>query len=143
MVGRDWSEVVEEAVRRHVDSTGDRVFTRQALSDAELDRIVSETGSEGATPHQTLSRELQQLRDVSADWVIRAASVGPRGLRACRHMSQASSQPTAYAASIGSNVITHPPRKAPMAISEVSGTRGSRASLRNAGDRAIKWKTAA
>jgi hypothetical protein len=63
MTGRDWSEVVEEAVRRHVDSTGDRVFTRQELRDAELDRIISETGSGGETPHQTLSRELQQLRD--------------------------------------------------------------------------------
>ena len=63
MAGRDWSEVVEEAVRRHVDSTGDAVFTRQELIDAELDRIVSETSSEGATPHMTLSRELQQLRD--------------------------------------------------------------------------------
>jgi len=63
MAGRDWSEAVEEAVRRHVGSTGDRVFTRQELIDAELDRIVSETCSEGATPHMTLSRELQQLRD--------------------------------------------------------------------------------
>jgi putative restriction endonuclease len=64
MAGRDWSEVVEEAVRRHVDSTGDSTFTRQELMDSEMNRIVSETGSEGATPHQTLSRELQQLRDV-------------------------------------------------------------------------------
>ncbi len=63
MAGRDWSEVVEEAVRRHVDSTGNPVFTRQELQEAELDRIISETRSEGATPHQTLSRELQQLRD--------------------------------------------------------------------------------
>jgi putative restriction endonuclease len=63
MAGRDWSEVVEEAVRRHVASTGNQDFTRQELIDAELDRIVSETGSEGATPHMTLSRELQQLRD--------------------------------------------------------------------------------
>lgn len=63
MTGRDWSEVVEEAVRRHVDSTGDPVFSRQELRDAELDRIISETGSAGETPHQTLSRELQQLRD--------------------------------------------------------------------------------
>jgi putative restriction endonuclease len=55
--------VVEEAVRRHVDSTGDPVFTRQELQDSEMSRIVSETGSEGATPQQTLSRELQQLRD--------------------------------------------------------------------------------
>jgi putative restriction endonuclease len=63
MAGRDWSEVVEEAVRRYVDSTGDPLFTRQDLIGAELDRIVSETGSEGATPNMTLSRELQQLRD--------------------------------------------------------------------------------
>jgi hypothetical protein len=63
MAGKDWSEVVEEAVRRHVAHTGDPVFTRQELIDAELDRIVSETGSQGATPHMTLSRELQQLRD--------------------------------------------------------------------------------
>jgi len=63
MANRDWSQAVEEAVRRHVGSSGDPVFTRQDLIDAELDRIVSETGSEGATPHMTLSRELQQLRD--------------------------------------------------------------------------------
>lgn len=63
MAGRDWSEVVEEAVRRHVDSTGEPVFTRQELIDAELNRIVAETGSDGITPERTLSRELQQLRD--------------------------------------------------------------------------------
>jgi putative restriction endonuclease len=63
MAGRDWSEVVEEAIRRHVASTGSNEFTRQDLRDAELDRIVSETGSQGQTPEQTLSRELQQLRD--------------------------------------------------------------------------------
>jgi len=63
MAGRDWSEVVEEAVRRYVDSTGDAIFTRQDLIDAELNHIVSETGSVGETPYMTLSRELQQLRD--------------------------------------------------------------------------------
>jgi hypothetical protein len=63
MAGRDWSEVVEEAVRRHVDSTGDLEFTRQELFDAELNRIIGETASEGVTPHKTLDRELQQLRD--------------------------------------------------------------------------------
>ena len=63
MAGRDWSEVVEEAVRRHVASSGSSEFTRQELVDAELDWIVNETGSEGQTPQQTLSRELQQLRD--------------------------------------------------------------------------------
>ena len=62
MTGRNWSEVVEDAVRRH-ESTGDPVFTRQDLRDSQLNWIVSETGSEGETPHQTLSRELQQLRD--------------------------------------------------------------------------------
>src|SRR5688500_4120345 len=63
MAGRSWSEAVEDAVRRHVAKTGSRVFTRQALIDSELDAIVADTGSAGATPHQTLSRELQQLRD--------------------------------------------------------------------------------
>ena len=58
-----WSEAVEAAVRRFVDRTGTSVFTRQALIDSELDAIVADTGSAGATPHQTLSRELQQLRD--------------------------------------------------------------------------------
>ena len=63
MVGMNWSETVEEAVRRHCARTGSASFTRQDLIDAELPRIVSETGSRGATPEMTLSRELQQLRD--------------------------------------------------------------------------------
>ncbi len=63
MAGRSWSEAVEDAVRRYVAKTGSRVFSRQALIDSELDSIVADTGSAGATPHQTLSRELQQLRD--------------------------------------------------------------------------------
>lgn len=63
MAGRDWSEAVEDAVRRHVVSAGSAEFTRQELIEAELDRIVDETGSTGATPEMTLSRELQQLRD--------------------------------------------------------------------------------
>lgn len=60
---RDWSETVEDAVRRHVASIGSTEFTRQDLIDAELTRIVEETGSRGKTPEMTLSRELQQLRD--------------------------------------------------------------------------------
>ena len=63
MAGRDWSEVVEEAVRRHVANTRSSEFTRQDLIDAELPRIVEETESQGLTPERTLSRELQQLRD--------------------------------------------------------------------------------
>jgi putative restriction endonuclease len=54
---------VEAAVRRHVAAAGSP-FTRQALIDAELDAIVADVGSAGATPHQTLSRELQHLRDM-------------------------------------------------------------------------------
>ncbi|MDB5576150.1 MAG: hypothetical protein JWR80_1326 [Bradyrhizobium sp.] len=59
----NWSEAVEASIRRHVDATCSRTFTRQALIDSQLDAIIAETGSAGATPHQTLSRELQQLRD--------------------------------------------------------------------------------
>lgn len=58
-----WAEAVEAAVRRHVAKTGSLTFSRQALIDGELDAIITDTGSAGATPHQTLSRELQQLRD--------------------------------------------------------------------------------
>jgi putative restriction endonuclease len=63
LAGRSWSEAVASAARRHVAKTGSPIFTRQALIDAELEAIVADTGSAGATPHQTLSRELQQLRD--------------------------------------------------------------------------------
>jgi putative restriction endonuclease len=62
-MARSWSEAVEAAVRRFAAQTGNAVFTRQALIDSELDAIIADTGSAGATPHQTLSRELQQLRD--------------------------------------------------------------------------------
>jgi putative restriction endonuclease len=64
--GRDWSEVVANAVRRHVARIGSGTFTRQSFIDAELDAIVAATASSGATPTQTLSRELQQLRDQGA-----------------------------------------------------------------------------
>jgi putative restriction endonuclease len=63
VAGINWSEAVANAARRHVSRTGSAVFTRQALMDAELDAIIAETGSAGATPGQTLSRELQELRD--------------------------------------------------------------------------------
>lgn len=63
MPRRDWSEAVEDAVRRHVARKGHSLFTRQDLIDDELARIVEETGSQGKTPEMTLSRELQQLRD--------------------------------------------------------------------------------
>lgn len=61
--GTNWSEAVEIAARRLVARSGNAVFTRQDMLAQELDRIVRETGSRGATPDMTLSRELQQLRD--------------------------------------------------------------------------------
>lgn len=63
MANRSWSETVISAVRRHVQRTGSTIFTRQALIDGEMSAIVAATGSTGATPWQTLSRELQELRD--------------------------------------------------------------------------------
>jgi len=60
---KSWSEAVADAAQRHVSRTGSHIFTRQAIIDAELDTIAADTGSAGATPHQTLSRELQQLRE--------------------------------------------------------------------------------
>jgi putative restriction endonuclease len=58
-----WSDAVLSAVRRQVHRTGSTLFTRQALIDGEISAIVAQTGSIGATPWQTLSRELQALRD--------------------------------------------------------------------------------
>jgi putative restriction endonuclease len=62
MPGGDWSKAVELAVARLAARTGAE-FSLGELIDAELDRIVRETGSRGATPDATLRRELQQLRD--------------------------------------------------------------------------------
>jgi putative restriction endonuclease len=58
-----WSEAVEAAVRRLGAAKPDGIFTRNELIEYELDKIVSDVGAQGATPSQTLSRELQQLRD--------------------------------------------------------------------------------
>ncbi|MFN7399904.1 MAG: hypothetical protein ACK5SX_12805, partial [Sandaracinobacter sp.] len=57
-----WRDSVWAAVRRRADAAGG-AFTRAELVQEELDRIKAETGSKGATPEQTLSRELQELRD--------------------------------------------------------------------------------
>lgn len=63
MAGSDWSNAVEIAIRRLVARSGSAEFTRQQMIEEELGRIVHETGSRGATPEMTLSREMQQLRD--------------------------------------------------------------------------------
>lgn len=74
-----WKESVEKAVKRLIKKTGNRVFSRQQLIESELDRIVGEVGSKGKTPHQTLSRVLQELRD---EGVIKFESAGTyRALR--------------------------------------------------------------
>ncbi len=63
MAGTNWSEAVEIAIRRLAARSGNAEFTRQEMIATELQRIVNETGSRGATPEMTLSRELQELRD--------------------------------------------------------------------------------
>ena len=59
-----WRDAVWQAAQRQT-ATG-AGFTREALIANELARIVAETGSTGATPAQTLSRELQDLRNAGA-----------------------------------------------------------------------------
>lgn len=59
MAGK-WREAVWNAVQRRAR---DGSVTRAELIEFELGQIVAEVGSKGQTPHQTLSRELQELRD--------------------------------------------------------------------------------
>ena len=63
MADISWTDAVLSAVRRHVHRTGSTIFSRQALIDGEMEAIIAATGSTGATPWQTLSRILQELRD--------------------------------------------------------------------------------
>lgn len=57
-----WRDAVEAAVRRHASKQPKRVFTRQDFLEAEEDKILSDCGGGGATPGQTISRVLQELR---------------------------------------------------------------------------------
>jgi Fic family protein len=57
-----WKDSVITAVRRHVAQHS--IFTRQEFLNAELLTIIIETGTVGKTPAQTVSRELQELRDL-------------------------------------------------------------------------------
>lgn len=61
---RDWTSAVLAAVKRQAYKREDLVFTRKAMVDEELATIVQKVGSVGATPEQTLSRELQELADI-------------------------------------------------------------------------------
>jgi len=57
----EWRRAIVEAIYRQIDATQSETFTRQALINDQLTRIVEEVGSVGVTPEQTLSRELQEL----------------------------------------------------------------------------------
>jgi DNA-binding transcriptional regulator YhcF (GntR family) len=56
-----WKQAVWAAVQRQAANAA--IINRQALIDAELPRIIESVGSTGATPAQTMSRVLQELRD--------------------------------------------------------------------------------
>ena len=57
-----WRDAVIKALHRYSARHGTREITRQDLIDEEIDQIVKDTNSKGATPTQTLSRVLQELR---------------------------------------------------------------------------------
>ncbi|MFW6172581.1 MAG: HNH endonuclease [Elusimicrobiota bacterium] len=56
-----WREAVKNAIVKVVKRHNDPEFSRQTLIDEEIDYIKKATGSEGKTPEQTLSRNLQEL----------------------------------------------------------------------------------
>jgi|TARA_B100000315_G_scaffold181369_1_gene170245 predicted restriction endonuclease len=58
-----WNESVIDALTRLSLKYKTNSITRQQIIEEELERIVSESSSEGLTPSQTLSRVLQNLRD--------------------------------------------------------------------------------
>lgn len=57
----NWKEAVWQASKRLKAKR--KAITRQALIDQELQTIIQQVESKGATPAQTLSRVLQELRD--------------------------------------------------------------------------------
>ena len=59
-----WIDAVRNAMKRACSAKGSDTFYRQELISREMDRIVSDTSSRGRTPEQTLSRVLQELRDL-------------------------------------------------------------------------------
>jgi DNA-binding transcriptional ArsR family regulator len=63
IVRRLWRDSVLDAIQRLSSHGKPAAVTRAQLIAQELPTIVTETQSAGGTPHQTLSRELQQLRD--------------------------------------------------------------------------------
>ena len=62
-VMKGWKDGVKDAIVRLTKSSGNNTFTRKQLIESELGKIISEVGSSGKTPEQTLSRILQSLRN--------------------------------------------------------------------------------
>lgn len=58
-----WKQAVWEAVQRLALKSPGIPINRQDILEHELAAIVAIVGSQGLTPHQTLSRVLQELRD--------------------------------------------------------------------------------
>jgi hypothetical protein len=69
----DWKSSVLASIMRLSRRKGCDLFTRQELIEEELTQVADEVGSVGATPAQTMSRILQELR---VDGVISFESPG-------------------------------------------------------------------
>lgn len=60
----DWQPSVLHVVKRLCLRRNTSIFARQMLIDEELPTIIEETLSIGKTPAQTMSRVLQELRQL-------------------------------------------------------------------------------
>lgn len=60
----NWIDAVREAIDEVCNRKMTDVFTRDELIRQQLASIVKATGSQGRTPENTLSRILQDLRDL-------------------------------------------------------------------------------
>jgi hypothetical protein len=61
---KTWPDAVREAIKRICSAKNSNSFTRQEILQFELGDIEKETETHGRTPEQTLSRTLQELRDM-------------------------------------------------------------------------------
>lgn len=79
----NWKQLVREELNKYHERTGQTVVTRQELLDQSLSRFETEF-PDAKTPEQTLSRELQELRDLGEiefvePGVYRMLAVSPTG----------------------------------------------------------------
>ena len=58
-----WKDSLRKAICRRCEHNGTDYFTRKKLIQWELNTIICETNSIAEDPGQSLSRELQHLRD--------------------------------------------------------------------------------